>query len=123
MEAASTAAEADAIGNHTYQPRELIENSTMERNTMLQKISILVAPKCQNFVRFAVSVLFALSLGCSSAPMLAQEPGQRTFASAEDASRALFDAMHAQDEQSPLSILGPGGKDVISSGDRVDSDN
>jgi len=55
--------------------------------------------------------------------MFAQEPGQRTFASAEEASRALFDAMHAQDEQAPLSILGPAGKEVLSSGDPTeDSD-
>jgi hypothetical protein len=90
---------------------------------MLQKISIFVQLKCKRFVRFAVSVLFALSLACSSAPMFAQEPGQQTFASAEDASRALFDAMHLQDEQAPLSILGPAGKAVLSTGDPTeDSD-
>src|SRR6266849_9560656 len=80
-------------------------------------ISDFVLLECQGFVRFAVSILFALSLGCSFAPLFAQEPGHRTFASAEDASRALFDAMQAQDEQAPLSILGPAGKDVLSSGD------
>src|SRR5713226_7389060 len=89
----------------------------MERNTMLHKISMFVQLECKSFVRFAVSVMFVLSLGCSSAPMFAQEPGQRTFASAEDASRALFDAMQAQDEQAPLSILGPAGKGVLLSGD------
>jgi DUF2950 family protein len=89
----------------------------MERNTMLHRISIFVQLECKRFVRFGVSVLFALSLGCSSAPMFAQEPGQRTFASTEDASRALFGAMQAEDEQAALSILGPAGKDVLSSGD------
>ena len=96
---------------------ELIENSRMERNIMLHRISIFVQLECKIFVRFAVSVLFVLSLGCSSAPMFAQEPGQRTFASAEEASRALFAAMEAQDEQAPLSILGVAGKEVLSSGD------
>jgi len=90
---------------------------------MLRKISFLIQMKCRDFVRFVVTVMFALSLGCSSAPMLAQEQEQRTFTSAEDASRALFEAMESQDEQAPLNILGPAGKDVISSGDRVeDSD-
>jgi hypothetical protein len=89
----------------------------MERNTMLHKISIFVPLECQTFVRFALSILFALSLGCSSAPMFAQEAGQRTFASAEDASRALFEAMQSQDDQAPLSILGAAGKDILSSGD------
>ena len=87
---------------------------------MLHRISFFVQLECKSFVRFAVSVLFALSLGCVSAPMFAQEPGQRTFASAADASRALFDAMQAQDEQAALSILGPAGKDVLSSGDPVE---
>jgi hypothetical protein len=88
----------------------------MEMNIMLHRTSIFATPKCSNFVRFAGPVVFALSLGFSSAPTLAQEPGQRTFASPEDAGRALFAAMQAQDEQAPLSILGPTGKDVLSSG-------
>src|SRR5207302_11306857 len=65
----------------------------------------------------------ALILGCSSAPLFAQEPRQRTLASDEDASRALFAAMQAQYEQARLSILGPAARDVLSSGDPVeDSD-
>jgi hypothetical protein len=84
---------------------------------MLHKISIFVQFECKSFLRFAVSLLFALALGCSSAPIFAQEAGQQTFASAEDAGRALYDAMEAQDEQAPLSILGPAGKDILSSGD------
>jgi hypothetical protein len=87
----------------------------MERNTMLHKF--LVQSKGNYFVRFGTSVLFVFSLVCSSLPVFAQEPGQRTFASTEDAGRALYDAMEAQDEQAPLSILGSTGKDVLSSGD------
>jgi len=90
---------------------------------MLHRISIFVQLECKGFVRFAVSVLFALSLGCSSAPIFAQQPEQRTFASAEDAARAFFAAMQAPDEEAPLSILGPAGKEVLSSGDSAeDSD-
>jgi hypothetical protein len=90
---------------------------------MLHRISVFVQLECKRFVPFVVSVLFALSLGCSPAPMFAQEPGQRTFASVEDASRALFGAMQAEDEQAALNILGAAGKDVLSSGDREeDSD-
>jgi hypothetical protein len=95
----------------------------MEKNVMLHSISIFIRSERKNFVRFVVSVLFAFALMGSSAPIFAQEPGQRTFASAEDASRALFDAMQTQDEQAPLSILGPAGKDVLLSGDsEEDSD-
>ena len=90
---------------------------------MLHEISIFVQSEGKCFVRLAMSVLFALMLVCSSTPMFAQEAGQQAFASTEDASRALYDAMEAQDEQAPLSILGPAAKDVLSSGDPVeDSD-
>src|ERR1051325_1458929 len=95
----------------------------MEKNIMLHKISNFFQIEYKNSVRYVVSAVFALALGCLSAPMFAQEPGQRTFASAEDASRALFDSMQTQDEQAPLRILGRAGKEVISSGDPVeDSD-
>jgi hypothetical protein len=89
----------------------------MERNTMLHKISILVRSDGKYFVRLAMSVLFAVMSVCSPAPMFAQEAGQQTFASAEDAGRALFDAMQAQDEKALLGILGQAGKDILSSGD------
>jgi hypothetical protein len=104
-----------ADGMHPQVERR--ENSRMERNTMPHRISIFVQLACKGFVRFTVSVLLALTLAGWSAPMFAQEPGQRTFASAEDASGALFDTMQAQDEQAPLSVLGPAGKEVLSSGD------
>jgi hypothetical protein len=81
---------------------------------------ILISQQGKNLVRFAVSILCLLSLGCSSAPVFAGEPEQRTFASPEEASRAFFTAMQTQDEQAQLSILGPAGKDVLSSGDRVE---
>jgi DUF2950 family protein len=89
----------------------------MEKNLMLQRISNLFHGKNKRFVGFTVAVLVALLLGCSFAPLFAQEVGQRAFASTEDASRALFDAMQSQDEQASLKILGPAGKDVLSSGD------
>src|SRR5690242_7921454 len=89
-----------------------LEKSKMEKNIVLHRISFFVKLEW-----FAISLLFALSLGCSSLPIFAQAQGQRTFASVDDASRALFAAMQAQDEQAPLRILGPAGKDVLSSGD------
>jgi hypothetical protein len=85
---------------------------------MLHRILILLQ-QGKKLVRIAVSVVWILSLGCSSAPVFA-EPEQRTFASPEEASRAFFAAMQTQDEQAQLSILGPAGKDVLSSGDRVE---
>jgi len=119
----SMVAVVDDIANRMYTQVESSENSRMERNTMLQRISIFVQPEWKSLVRFAASVLFVLSLGCSFVPTFAQEPGQRTFASADEAGSTFFAAMQAQDEQALLSILGPAGKEVLSSGDAAeDSD-
>ena len=116
-------AAVDGIGDCMHTQLELVENSRMERNIMPQRNLNSVRLEWKCFVRLAVVALFALSLGCSFAPTFAQQPGQRTFASAEEAASALFAAMHGQDQESCLSILGPAGKDVISSGDPVeDSD-
>jgi hypothetical protein len=88
----------------------------MEKDIMLQTISKFFRGGNKRFAGFAAAVLATLSFACLSAPIFAQEPGQRTFTSTEAASRALFDAMQAQDEQAPLSILGATAKDVLSSG-------
>src|SRR6266481_7239214 len=89
----------------------------MEKKIMLQRISTLVQDECKRFARFATAVLLALSLGGTFAPTFAQRPGQQAFASAQDAAHALFVAMRSQDEQSPLSVLGPTAKEILSSGD------
>jgi DUF2950 family protein len=94
----------------------------MERNTMLHNFSIVGRLKCK-LVRLAVSAVLAFSLACLPAPILGQQTGQRTFTSVEEAGREFFAAMQGQDEQAPLRILGPAGKDVLSSGDpEEDSD-
>jgi len=84
---------------------------------MLQRIQNYFHVESNMFARLAAAVVLALSLGCPFAPLFAQQSGQRTFASPEDAGSALFAAMQAQDDQTPLSILGPAAKEVISSGD------
>ena len=86
---------------------------------MLQRIPNFFHVESKTLARFAAALLLALSLGCSFAPLFAQQPGQRTFASPEDAGSALFAAMQAEGAQSrsTLSVLGPAGKDVLSSGD------
>ena len=84
---------------------------------MLENISNLLELAWKEFIRFAVFALLALSCGASFAPTSARQAGQQTFASVEDAGRALFTAMHAPDDRSLSNILGPAGSDVISSGD------
>jgi hypothetical protein len=66
----------------------------------------------------------SLVLGLASAQAaLAQEPGQKTFNSATEASDAFAAAVQNHDEVAMLAILGPSGRDLISSGDRVADQN
>ena len=48
---------------------------------------------------------------------MAQQAGQKTFSSAEDASSAMVTAAQNNDEKAMLEILGPDGKQIVSSGD------
>jgi hypothetical protein len=51
---------------------------------------------------------------------LAQQAGQKTFASAEEASNALVTAAQGSDEKAMLDILGPDGRQIVSSGDEAE---
>ena len=51
---------------------------------------------------------------------MAQQQGQKTFPTAEDASNALFTAVRSGDEKAMLEILGSDGKQVVSSGDEAE---
>src|SRR6202041_4211866 len=62
----------------------------------------------------AVAILLTL---CFSSRSVAQQPGQKTFSSADDASSALVTAAQSNDEKAMLSILGRDAKQIVSSGD------
>ncbi|MDH5203533.1 MAG: DUF2950 domain-containing protein [Nitrospirota bacterium] len=66
---------------------------------------------------FIITALILLSGAYS--PSLAKRISQKSFASPEEAVRALVVAVRADDIKGMLAILGPGGKKVISSGDEV----
>jgi hypothetical protein len=73
-----------------------------------------------NFQQFGGSILTAIALlaGLAAAPAVkAQQQGQKTFSSPEEACRALYAATKANDEKALLELLGPEGKEVVSSGD------
>jgi hypothetical protein len=57
---------------------------------------------------------------CFSAGAWAQQPGQKTFSSAEEATKALVTAAESNDEKAMLDILGPQGKQIVSSGDEAE---
>ncbi len=87
---------------------------------MLQNNSTIDQLDWKKFIRFAAFVHLALSLAFSSAPAFAQQQGQQTFASVEDAGRAIFTAMRSPDDRALLGILGAAGDDVVSSGDPIE---
>jgi hypothetical protein len=61
-----------------------------------------------------------LLTGGLAARSTAQQEGQKTFSSAEEASQALLGAIQNNDEKAMLEILGPEGKQIISSGDETE---
>lgn len=61
-----------------------------------------------------------LLAGFLVAPALGQQAGQKTFASPQEASTALFAAAKNNDEKAMLDLLGPDGKEIISSGDEAE---
>ena len=65
----------------------------------------------------AVAILLT---ACFPARSMAQQPGQKTFSSPEDASNALVTAAQSNDEKAMLDILGPDGKQIVSSGDEAE---
>ncbi len=66
-----------------------------------------------NFAR-AVGLCILLS-----AVVCAQEQGQKTFATPEDAGKALYEAVQSGDKASVEAILGPASAKIVSSGDEV----
>lgn len=58
-------------------------------------------------------VAFTVGQACAAAP------AQKTFKSPSDAVNAMIDALKKNDTKTLLAILGPGSKDLVSSGDEV----
>jgi len=70
------------------------------------------------FLRLAVVTV--LLTGGFAARSMAQQPGQKTFSSPDEATSALVMAMKNNDERLMLEILGPDGKHIVYSGDEVE---
>ncbi len=74
-----------------------------------------------HLARFSkIAAIAVLLTGCLSTRSMAQEQGQKTFSSAEDASNALVTAAQNNDEKALLDILGPDEKRIVSSGDETE---
>jgi len=73
--------------------------------------------------KFTVFAILAAGISCFPARAAAQQPGQKTFPFAADATKALVAALRADDQPALLSILGADAKDILSSGDEVEDKN
>src|SRR5580704_8776531 len=71
--------------------------------------------------KLAVAAL--LLTGCLFVRSTAQQSGQKTFSSSEEASNALFVATQNNDEKAMLEILGPDETQIVSSGDDTEDSN
>src|SRR5580658_8950712 len=71
----------------------------------------------------ATAAVVALLASCFAVPSMAQQAGQKTFSSPEDASSSLLAAVQSNDEKAMIDILGADGKQVVASGDETEDAN
>jgi Protein of unknown function (DUF2950) len=64
-----------------------------------------------------LTICAAVLMACFPLCSTAQQPGQKTFSSAEEASNALLTAVENNDEKATLDLLGADAKQIVSSGD------
>ena len=67
-----------------------------------------------------LAVVAVLLTACFTTHSMAQQPGQKSFASAEDACNALVMAAQNSDEKAMFEILGRYGKQIVSAGDETE---
>ena len=120
--AADIAAPAAREAENLVEPAIMATNRRWRGKAMLQGTE---SNRSSTIGCLAIGVLsVSLVLGCGSAPAaLAQAPGQKTFNSVAEATDAFAAAVQNHDEAAMLAILGPSGKDLISSGDPVADQN
>ena len=78
-------------------------------------------PTWTSLARWAAAPL--LFAGLLSTRSKAQQPGQKSYGSSEEASLALVMAAQKNDGKALLEILGPDGKNIVSSGDATEDAN
>jgi hypothetical protein len=64
-----------------------------------------------------IAAMAVLLSACLPAGSVAQHRGQKTFSSPEEANNAFVAAAQNNDEKALLEILGPEGREIVSSGD------
>ncbi len=77
----------------------------------------------QRHVSLIKAAVLTISLLLLAAVVNAQEPGQKTFATPQDAGKALYEAIKSGDKAAMEAVLGPSSASIISSGDEVQDKN
>ena len=85
----------------------------------MQRTNLKFGTFCRAHV-LKLAAVAVLLMGCFPARSMAQQPGQKTFSSAEDACKAIAAAAQSSDDKAMLDLLGPDGKQIVSSGDAVE---
>ena len=81
----------------------------------MRSVSIRVAARC---VACAFFIMVLLLTGCHKKSTAGQAaPGQKTYATTEDAGKALADAARSGDEQQMNEVFGPNAKNILYSRD------
>jgi len=104
-------AEDGAVMTHTTIGPTQMEKMLMSKSTLIpetEKHHLAIAG-----LGLPLLLLILTGLGFS------QQPGQKTFPSADDASQAFFAAAQSGDKSAMLEILGPAGAPIVSSSDDV----
>jgi hypothetical protein len=112
-----TAVVVAGIGNRSRYATGFKHFETERRHMRRRKLNI-DRFHCANLLELAALVIILTC--CFPNRSMAQQPGQKTFSSPQEASNALVTAMRNNDEKAMLDILGPGGKQIISSGDETE---
>src|SRR5580698_9303189 len=91
----------------------------MEKSHMRAKLNIDIRA---NLPKLApkLAVVAIILAACFPLGLMAQQAGQKTFSSAQEAGMALAAAAESNDEKAMLEILGPDGKEIVSSGDAAE---
>jgi len=84
---------------------------------MLTKKKPKVAQWSAAFVLLAIVLCFCACTSSQKAPEQPAQAAQKTFASLDDAAKALVEALKADNREALLAIFGPQSKDLIYSGD------
>jgi len=96
-----------------------MNNRTMEEKTMIYRAWKNVRAKLSLLLGVMLIIGITTAMAAEGPSKAAQQPQGKAFSSPEEAVKALMDACKRNDTKDLLTIFGPEGKDIVSSGDEV----